>query len=251
MNRRAVMPVLGASPRASLLPPEIRVRAHLKTLSRLMVAAVAAIAVLAVAATGITTVLASAAAGELDRSRAQTAALLAEQATYSEASDLETEVAVVTAAQAFAASTEVAWSHYLDLAGVTLPASMRIEDVTASAAAPWQVSAAPTGPLRGLAVATFQLTVSSSSEGDITGWARSLSALPGFADSSIDGLSFIADVPEGENNYSSTITLNLDASARTGRFAPEIAAVEPVPVVATAPTTNSSSTGSSTADAGE
>ena len=177
-------------------------------------------------AVGTTTVLATVAQNDLERAQAETAPLLKQQTEFREASDLETLVAAITAAQQYGASTEVDWAEHIDFLTTTMPAGMQLTDASTTAVAPWQAQAAPAGPLRGVSSASFQLGVSAPSAGAITEWVRGLTVLTGYTDSSIDTVS------AGDDAVTATVTLNLDALARSRRYATP---AEPAPAEPSTP----------------
>jgi hypothetical protein len=216
---------VAASPRVSLLPPELAVRAASRTAHRRLVFAVVGVILVTAAGVGVSFALTADAQRALDTARLETTSLIAQQKKYTEASDLEAQVASVTQARRYGTSTEIDWAAYLAQVTATLPAGSVLLEASVSAPAPWEAGAVAAGPLRGDPAATLKLRVSSASAADISTWVRSLEALPGYADSSLDDRSFDDDSSSGSSvddaapTYVAGITLNITPAARANRFA--------------------------------
>jgi hypothetical protein len=220
---------VAASPRVSLLPPELAVRAASRTAHRRLVFAVVGVILVTAAGVGVSFALTADAQRALDTARLETTSLIAQQKKYTEASDLEAQVASVTQARRYGTSTEIDWAAYLAQVTATLPAGSVLLEASVSAPAPWEAGAVAAGPLRGDPAATLKLRVSSASAADISTWVRSLEALPGYADSSLDDRSFDDDSSAGSSadsslddaapTYVAGITLNITSAARANRFA--------------------------------
>jgi Tfp pilus assembly protein PilN len=211
---------VAASPRVSLLPPEIAVRTASRTAHRRLALALIGVLVITAAGVGITTALAVDSQRSLDTARLATQSLIAQQKKYSEASELQAQVAAVTDARRYGTSTEIDWSAYLAKVSATLPPGSVLLEASVSAAAPWEAGAVAAGPLRGDPAATLQLRVQSSSDADITTWVRSLENLPGYADSSLDSRAIDIDAEDAAAapTYTANVTLNVTAGARANRF---------------------------------
>ena len=240
-RRGAIQEVaVGASPRVSLLPPELAVRAASRTAHRRLALAVVGVLVVTAAGVGITAALAADAQRGLDTARLDTQSLLAQQAKYSEVSALETKVATVTDARLYGTSTEIDWSAYLAKVSATLPAGSTLLEANVSAAAPWEADVVAAGPLRSNPAATLELRVRSAADADITTWMKSLAELPGYADSSLDSRAIETDAAAADGaapTYIANVTLNVNADARANRFAEDApgadnsdAPTEPAPV---------------------
>ncbi|PRY67542.1 type IV pilus assembly protein PilM [Glaciihabitans tibetensis] len=208
---------VAGQPRVSLLPPEIGLRARARTLNRRFALAAATVLVATVAGVLGAGWFAGQAQNRLDAAQAETTALLDQQKNYAESKNLAALLATLHDARAYGASTEIDWAAYLSLIEATMPAGTSLIEAAASAAAPWEVQRPPAGPLRGDVAGTLTLRTSSSSEGDLTAWVRSLEALPGYADSSLDARSL--DETGARPGYIAEVTLNVGADARARRFA--------------------------------
>ncbi|MCU1404552.1 MAG: hypothetical protein JWQ43_855 [Glaciihabitans sp.] len=218
MSARDVVPTAGIPPRVSLLPPEIIATAHASALGRRLIVGVAGVLAVSLLAVAGFTVLASIAQDDLELAQSETAPLLKQQTAFTEASDLETLLGTVTAAQQYGAATEVNWADYLGLIATMMPAGMTLTNVSTLSAAPWQGAFAPAGPLRGESSASFQLEVTAASTAEVTAWTRALTALPGYADASLDTVS-VADDSSVAPTVTAHVTLNVTAAAHSGRFA--------------------------------
>jgi hypothetical protein len=225
---------VAASPRVSLLPPELAVRAASRTAHRRLALAVVGVLVVTAAGVGITTALAVDAGRRLDTARLETQSLIAQQTKYSEASDLQAQVAVVRDARLYGTSTEIDWSEYLAEVATKLPAGSVLIESSVSAAAPWETGPVAAGPLRGDPAATLHLRVQSATEADISTFVRALGDLPGYADSSLDSRALDTDSDEGAPpTYTANITLNVTSGAKANRFVPAESGTPAAPATAT------------------
>ncbi|MET0990590.1 MAG: hypothetical protein ABWY54_08095, partial [Glaciihabitans sp.] len=207
----------------SLLPPAMVDEARQRRVTRRFVLAVAGVLLLAGVGVLGATLRANDARAQLAAAQADTALLTAEQGRYTEAETLSGLLATLADARSYGTSTEIDWTSYVDQLIATMPAGTTLTEVSVSAAAPWETQLAPTGPLRGEVVGTLHLRVRSAAGADLTSWVRGLEALPGYADSSLDDRT--AETGDGKPaTYTASITLNVGAGARSGRFAPEPAA---------------------------
>lgn len=210
-TKRRDEPVVGGVPRVSLLPPEMATAAKASATGRGLVFLV----VLVTAVTGSGIAAATLAAGDaqtlLMNAQTETRTLLKEQGKYSAASDLEELLATVEDAGSFGTSTEIDWSEYIGSLTATMSPGLVMLDATVSAAAPWEAPLLVTGPLRAERVATMLLRVKSLSEAEVSAWVRTLEALPGFADTSIDGWT------HDDSGYIARVTLNVATGALTDR----------------------------------
>jgi Tfp pilus assembly protein PilN len=230
--------VVGGFPRVSLLPPSVAEEARERRLTRRFVVAVAGVLLIAALGVVATSVLAAQARSGLSVAQHETATLSAEQAKYREADELARLLATLEDARAYATSTEIDWTDYIAKVSATMPAGTRLDEVSVSASAPWETPLAPSGPLRGDVAGTLKLRVSSDTEAELTAWVRSLEALPGYADSSLDDRTAdsgsegaAAPVGSAPVTYTASVTLNLGQSARAARFAPSAPAADVTPPV--------------------
>jgi hypothetical protein len=240
MSARRDDVIIGASPRAHLLPPELAIAARARVIHRLLLLMV--VAVLIVTGAGVVEAyrVAGVAKAALDDERAVTTSLLGQQTKYTSATDLDALVTAVTAATDYGVSTAVDWNAFIDELEDALPKGVNLDSVAPMANAPWEAPLGVTGPLRVDRVATLQLQVSSSKMLPITEWVRAVDTLPGFADSSIDGWRL------EQEKYITTITLNLGAGALAHPVDASAGASATAPA-----TTAPSSTEPSTTETGE
>jgi hypothetical protein len=206
--------VLGAEPRANLLPPEVHQADRARSVRRIFVM----LAILAVVVVGggyaASAFRAAQAQGGLDVANARTLTLQQEMAKYADATSLSNLVKTVTSAQQVAVSKEVLWNTHYDAIVSLLPAGVTLVSGTMVGQSPWDAAMTTNGPLRVPRVATISFVLSSANIIDETTIVRRLSELGGFGDASADNLTVIAD-----GNYSLAVTLNLSSDALSGRFA--------------------------------
>lgn len=219
MSRRkqAVVLVVGGSPRADLLPPEIRNERAERRIRRRLGLGVTGVLVIVLAGTGAATALAMQAESSLSAERARTDELLAEQGRFAKVRAVQDQVQLMKAAQRVGASTEIDWKWYLQEVQVTLPSGVTIDTVTVDAASPFEVYTQPTAPLQGARVATVGFTATSEVLPDLPVWLTALAKLPGYA----DALPGSVSLDEESGTYSVTITMHVNDAAFAQRYTAE------------------------------
>lgn len=210
--------VLGASPRADLLPPELKAEARLAAQRRAL-GGVVVLAVLLVAGVyAYATLNAITAEHRLADSGATTTSLLAQKAEYSEITRLQALVDKSEAAQIVGVSTEIEWMSYLQLVQGSLPAGTVVDSYAASTIAPGVEPAAPSEPLLSPSLAKISFVASTPTLPDVSLWIESLSKLPGFADAQARSITI-----KDDGTYAVTMEMHINDEALAHRF------VEPEP----------------------
>ena len=211
-SKTVAVVVLGGEPRANLLPPEVGKRAKARATRRLLVVLVVLSLVAVAAGYAAAYLRAADAQAGLLRSQGRTEELLAEQLKYSEATTVVGLVAATKSARQIGSSTEILWADLLNTITSYLPEGSTLDSGTLTGRTPWEPALMPVGPLRAPRVATLSLIVKSSSLLDTTAIIRKLAELPGFADATPD----LVELDGG--GYKTTITLNVNEDALSGRF---------------------------------
>lgn len=206
--------VLGGEPRVELLPPEVGLRAKAAELRRRLALALVLSLVIVGVGYGLAWVVARSAEDRLAEAQQRTTQLITEQLKYAEVTQVSGASARIAQVREVGTSTEVLWRSVIDEIRSILPEGTTLSGVTAVGRAPWDPDLTVTGPLRAPRVATLTVVVTSPTVPDAAALVRALGKLTGYADASADSV-----VKEGEA-YTTTITLNLDAEALSGRFAP-------------------------------
>jgi Tfp pilus assembly protein PilN len=209
--------VIGGVPKVDLLPPEVhRERKAAATRRRLLITAIGIVAIM-VAGTGASTVLASQAQSRLDDEQSRTASLIAEQTKYLEVRSVQSQVALVQAAQQVGVSTEVDWKKYLTSVAQTLPEGVSIDTVTLEFGSPFAAYSQPTAPLQGSRVGTVTFDATSATLPNVPTWLDALATLPGFA----DALPGSVSRDETTGAYTVNIVMHVNDGAYSKRFATE------------------------------
>ncbi len=210
--------ILGAEPRANLLPPEVR-QAHQARMVRRFLALLVVVTLLFVGGGfGAAAFRGVQAQGGLDNANARTAQLQKEKLSYAEATSLSNLVKTVKAAREVAVSREVMWNTYYDAIAGVMPAGVTMISSTMLGQIPWEAEMGPVSPLRVPRVAQINFVLSSKNVIDQTSVVRNLESIGGFGDVSVDELTLVID------GYTLAVTLNLSKAALSGRFAPPPAA---------------------------
>ncbi|GGK91998.1 hypothetical protein GCM10007382_10210 [Salinibacterium xinjiangense] len=176
---------VGGTPRADLLPPEVRAAYKGKGVVRMLVILAVMVAVVVAGAVGFATIgsITSQAVLQLERDRSLD--LLARQLDYTEARQIANEVDAAIAARAVGTATEIDWRAYLDEVSSTLPdgvslTKLVITPVVASEGG-GEGAAIAENPLQQAAVATITITATSVTVPDVEAWFDDLAGITGFA----------------------------------------------------------------------
>ena len=205
--------VLGGDPRVELLPPEVALREKARGMRRLSIMVLVLVLVIVGGGYGVALYRTSTEQSALSAAKAETAQLAAAAQKYAKVTSVNELIANVNEARTLGASTEVMWARVIDAVQSTLPTGASIESVTMKGRAPWEAALVPAGPLRAPLVATLSINIVSPTILNATTIVRSLVNVPGFADATPDSISEASDL------FRTTITLNIDQKALSGRFA--------------------------------
>lgn len=206
--------VIGGTPTVDLLPPEVKRERKAQRTRRSLALGVGGVAIVVLLAVGGAWLLSFAAQSQLSLAQGQTTSLLAQQAHYQKARTIHEEVGLIQAAQEVGASTEIAWTPYLDRVQATLPDDVTITAVSIGSANPLAVYQQSTDPLQGARIATLTFTATSPQLPTVPDWLKSLATLPGFEDATPGSVSL--NTTTGQ--YTVTITMHLNTHAFDGRF---------------------------------
>jgi len=227
--------VVGAQPRANLLPPEVILkRKQLKTRRALR------FGVLLVAAAVVAGCIGSfgfAAAAQLQLSVADSARqqLVTKQSTYSEVTQLTDTIDLIQAGQQVGGSTEIAWRDYLVALQKTLPAGVTLKTVAIESATPMSSYQQSNAPLQGARVAGLTFTATSAVLPSIPDWLRAMAKLDGFVDA-------IPGSVKLENGvYTTEVLMHINTKAFSLRFDPATVAAAAAEAAANAKANTSQS----------
>jgi hypothetical protein len=204
--------VLGGSPRADLLPPEVKAGVKAKAQRRLMIAVVAAALLVVVGAYVPANLAATNARESLSQETARSEALLREKSEYIIVEQLEAQVAAAKAARVVGASTEIDWEAYLASVAGTLPLDVALESVTIMSSTPITSISAPTAALQEPRVAELVFTVQSAAVPVVAEWLANLRTLDGYVDASVDNIT-----NEG-GSLKTLLTLHINEEAYSNRY---------------------------------
>lgn len=213
---------IGGEPRVQLLPQSVRDRAKAGAVRRrlAMLVVLALVVVGGGYAYGFLRNLT--AQQQLESARAETSAILTEQAQYSEGTRAAAQVAGIQAAQTYTTSNEVLWEPLLQKIAGLMPEGTRVGQVVALGQAPWEPPLSVEGPLRSPRVAVLTVMFTSSTAIDPSLMVARLATLEGFVDARFD--SSIWD--ETYLQYQTTVRVMLDGRAASGRYAEATADAE-------------------------
>lgn len=209
---------IGASPRAALLPPEIKADEKVRAARRLLVLVLVAV----VAVVGLAYVFASATVvarqDQLASELARTDSLVLETGKYVEVSRLEDQLIAATAARQIGTSTEIDWQSYLRTIVAQLPAGTTLESVTVTTATPVTPFAQSAVRLQPARVAELAFTLRSAALPDTAQLLENVTQLTGYTDASIGSVTASTGaVPD----FAVAMILHIDERAYWNRFPAE------------------------------
>jgi hypothetical protein len=210
-------PVIGARPRADLLPTEVLVHRRERRVVRRLWAGVVVVAVAVGIGIGGASLVATRATDDLANAQAQTLSLLQQQAQYKEVRTTESSMSLLESAQAVGGSTEIAWGPYLREVRASLPAGVVINGVGVDSASPLEPYAQTDAPLQGRRVATLTLDAISQTLPTVPDWLESVRSLDGFVDATVNSVT----LEETSGHYTVNMTIHVDEKAFDGKYLPQ------------------------------
>ncbi|GAB3607776.1 hypothetical protein GCM10027413_31850 [Conyzicola nivalis] len=208
--------VLGAAPRADLLPPEITAEHKQRARQRSLWLGVVGALLIAVVGTGAAFVHNVSAAAGLAAAQDETIRLQSELAAHSQVRDIKENVATSEEAQRVGGSTDVDWKTYLTNLQATLPGGVAITSVLIETGSPIADYAQSAVPLEGARIGTLTFEATSPTLPSIPTWLNGLATLDGFVDAVPNSVAIVED-----GSYTVSITMHINAEAYSGRFTPE------------------------------
>ncbi|GMA91145.1 hypothetical protein [Homoserinibacter gongjuensis] len=204
---------LGASPRVSLLPPELGLRNKALGTQRALRLLMFGVVLLTVAAIGGAWYLAFSSQLALSNEQQRTQDLLAEQQQYADVQFAVNMVDVGEAALRVGGSTEIDWQDYLGRVQASLPAGVVLNTFSVDASTVTSQYPQSGIPLQGARIATLQFTATSATLPEIPDWLNRLRDLPGFVDANPGSVSL-----DDASGYVASITMHIDAQAYSNRL---------------------------------
>ena len=204
---------VGGSPRADLLPPEIKAgklaRAQRRGLLAIFILVVGLVAVGFVASG----VYSAASQLALNAANERTGTLLAEKAGYIEVTQVNSQLRVAEAARLIGASTEVDWNAFLQALYVTMPEGAVIDVLSVAGSSPMEEFPQASSPLQPVRMAEIVITASMNDVSAVPGWLDKLATLPGYTDATPGSIAL-----KTTGGYTVTVTMHIDDGALSNRF---------------------------------
>jgi Tfp pilus assembly protein PilN len=213
-TKKSATAVVGGLPRVDLLPPEVRAERRGGVAVRRAWMGVIGAAAVAGIAVGAATLQSMEAQDELMVAQSETQQLLMEQGKYTEVRETKSEITLLTAAQAVAGATEIAWPSYLAQIQATLPPGVAVSTISIDQATPTADYAQSETPLQGARIGTVTFSARSDALPSVPDWLDGLATLPGYTDATP------GTVTLEEGVYEATVTMHIDQRAFSNRFAP-------------------------------
>lgn|GEM_PF-2612508 len=207
--------VLGATPRADLLPLSVKEAIRRRPIVRRLMIMVFLVAVVTILVVFGATLLEGQARALLTQEQARSQTLLLQQLEFAEARAISGAVDETLAARAIATAREADWNALLSEIRATLPQGVLLVSVAG------EIRAADTGeeiPLRQNSVGSFTIKAISDTVPNIEAWIADLETLTGFA-----GIAPPVTITGGEGSvYAVSIEVLLDETAFLQRYAFDI-----------------------------
>ncbi len=214
--RDAEAVVYGGVPRVDLMPPEVEQNRRDGRTRRALGALVLSVALIVVAGVAAAAWWSSQAQTRLTDAQNETLRIQQERLQFAEVTQVQARLETIQRQREELAATEILWQETLDPYLAIVGADGSVEGITALGVAPGVEPLGVSGPLRSTRVASVGFTVLTPGVPDSAGWLRSMSGVDTFADASVDSIT-----GDGENGYTTTITLNINEDAYSERFVPD------------------------------
>ncbi len=205
--------LVGAPPRANLLPPSVLTAQRGRKAVRVVLFMVVASIVVVALGMGAASVVVTQSAVALAEERAKSDALLAAQAEYSDVSQMMAIRSRLLSERAAAAATDVDWAGYLGLVRGTLAPGMELQSADVQASTPLEQIVQPTAPLMAPRIATLSLTASAPDLAAVESWLAALQTLPGYTDAMPGSISAAED-----GTLTAQVTVGVGDAAWSHRF---------------------------------
>lgn len=204
--------VFGAVPRAHLMPPEVALRRKESARRRGLVAIVALAVLLVAGGVAASFWYAAQAESRLAAERQVTEQLLATQLEYSEVTQVRSQLERIRGVSERLGATEVLWRDVVTPYLNALTDEELVDAITITGTDPNGPALGLADPLRFPRIATITMSVLTEDVPEPYRWVRSWEQLETFADASID------TILEDDGPYLTTVTINLDQAALSGRW---------------------------------
>ncbi|AYG03003.1 PilN domain-containing protein [Gryllotalpicola protaetiae] len=221
--------VVGGTPVARLLPPEVLEKGKARTTRNLMMLVILGVLVIAGVATAGAYLLAQRGQADLSELQSQNASVLAQESKYAPVRTVQSQVKLAQAAQHVGAASEIDWSAYFAKIQAVLPANVSITALSGETASPTTAVGQDSAPLSPSRSATVTMTITAPDELTIADTLDALQQLPGYAaafpgsltQSAGDSASTTpASGAAAPAAWTTTITLSLSDGAFADRFTP-------------------------------
>jgi len=205
--------VIGGEPRIDFLPLEIKERKKNRRSRRSLIFLVIAVVGACIVGYVFTAGLAVQAQVQLDTERARTQFLLKEQAKYSEARTVATDIDNSKAAALVGSSTEIMWKNYLRELKNVMPSNTTIVSFGIDSQNTLELAPVVTAPLEQPRVATLTFTARTNSLARADQLTVNVKQLPGFADATTTTIA-----AEDDSSYMVNVIVHINDSVFERRF---------------------------------
>lgn len=218
--RRDATPV-ATWPQVNLLPSEVTQGRRLKSIKRLLLLALLVVVLIATLAYAGAQWLARSAAAELASVQAETARLQEEKASYAEVPTTLGAISQAETARQQGMATEILWPSYLESLRAVTPTGVSYDSLSVTVGSASQPYAGSTDPLATPgSIGQVSFTARSTTVPDTAAWIDGISTVAGLQNPWFSSASRTEE--DGVVYYQVEATVDLQPSALSGRFEPEV-----------------------------
>ena len=208
-------------PQVNLLPGEVTQGRRLKSIKKLLIAALLVVVLIATLAYAGALWLASTAAADLAAEQAETARLQDEKAQYGEVPVVLGAISQAESARQQGMSGEILWPQYLEALRAVTPSGVSYDSMAVTVGAPGTPYGGTGNPLAAVdTIGQVSFTARSTTLPDTASWIDAIEGVKGMSDPWFSSASLTES--EGVVYYQVEATVDLLPSALAGRFEPEV-----------------------------
>ena len=208
--------IVGGTPRAELLPPELKLEEKARAQRRMLIFVVFIVIIATAGVYAYSALVAETSRQRLATSNNYSSELLAEQAKYIEARQLAAQVTASEDARTVGMAQEIDWYEYFtEVEASLLKVGAVVSAFEVKAASPLTPASPPSAPLENPSIAAINFTATTLDYPTASAWLKAIEDLPGFAGAVITSI-----IQEG-GGYTVTCKVLIDESAYSNRFNPD------------------------------
>jgi hypothetical protein len=220
-TRRPEATPVSTWPQVNLLPGEVTQGRRLKSIKKLLLAALLVVVLIATLAYAGAQWMANSAAADLAAEQAETARLQGEKEQYAEVPVVLGAINQGESARQQGMAVEILWPDYLEALRAVTPTGVSYDSMVVTVASPGQPYTGSTNPLAAVdTIGQVSFTARSTTLPDTASWIDAIQGVKGMSDPWFSSASLTE--ADGVIYYQVEATVDLLPSALSGRFEPEV-----------------------------